>query len=191
MRVTYVVRGNEVIFGHESQVCVVRGDPRFGGAFVLVNSVCDKNIRSNGVREVPLPARCMGLNTVKILEEYLVKHRPPSGGVLLAAPHGLGWRSTPYTGSGKALLAAYARAFPGAGKQRLGASSWRKSFPQWLERSGCTDTEVTDLCGWSRKGLHGRVGTKVAYVVTELDMQLRIKAGLSQRLRKERECRGL
>ena len=123
LKVIYVIRNGEVVFSRESQVRVVRGDPRHGGAFVLVGSVVDKNIRKNGLREVPYPAKWMGMNTGEFLEWYLLTYRPPSGGFLLAAPHGLGWRSTRYTGSGKALLAAYAKAFPGAGEQRLGASS--------------------------------------------------------------------
>jgi hypothetical protein len=191
LTVTYSVRHGKVVFGENSQVRVVRGDPRHAGPYILVTSTVDKNIRANGKREVPYPARCMGMDTVEFFEWYLLTHRPPSGGFLLAAPHGKGWRKTRYSGAGKALLKAYARAFPGSGPQKLGASSWRKSFPQWLERSGGTDTEVTDICGWSRKGLKGRVGTKAAYTITELDMQLRIKAGLSSKLRKEQARRGV
>jgi hypothetical protein len=188
--VTYTVMQGKVGFGKDSHVKVVEGDPRYGGWYLRMRSFCDTNVRRNQVREVPIPGRCMGMEPVKFVSWYLLTCRPPSGDYLLAAPHGKnGWYKSRYTGSGSALRSAYARAFPRMAAHKLGAASWRESFPQWLERAGRTDTEVTDICGWSRKGLKARVGTKAAYTITELDMQLRIKAGLERRLRKECERR--
>ena len=56
--------------------------------FILITSSVDKNVDSSKVRKVPTPAKVLGVRTVELMQAYLVKMEPPSGGYLLAAPKG-------------------------------------------------------------------------------------------------------
>ena len=63
----------------------------------------------------PDKVRALRINCVKMLEDYLRREKPPSGGLLLAAPVGrTRFRDTPYSNHHAAFRAAYKRAFPEA-----------------------------------------------------------------------------
>ena len=79
---------------------------------------------------------------------------------------------------------AFARAFSKKQLARVGGSSLRKSWAQWMKRVRCTGVEVVDVCGWSRTALMRGLGTQVVYQHTELDSQMVIKKRMQSRLKR-------
>ena len=182
MRVSYTVgRSGAITFGEDSDVQVVRGDPRWQGgeAYILITSTVDKNVNSSKIWTSPIPDMVLEVECVRVLESYLRPCRPPSGGYLFAAPLGhAGFRKTVYTAVGDVVKQSYRRAYPGQVAVKLGGSSLRKSWPQWMESAGNTDREIVDVCGWSRKAIKDKMGTAQLYYDTQLEAQLRIKRDL-------------
>jgi hypothetical protein len=183
LRVFYKVRAGRVTFGEKSDVRIVVDDGDWREPYILITSSVDKNVDSSKVRKVPIPARVLGVSTVKLLQSYLVEMKPPSGGYLLAAPKGKqSWSTTRFSGMSKMVKAAFARAFPEKPALGVGGSSLRKSWAQWMKRTRCTEFEVVDVCGWSRAALMRAKGTQVVYQYTELDSQMVIKGRMQRRL---------
>ena len=181
LTVTYEVdaRG-EVVYDERSVVRVVRPVQGRPYIHVVVRGGLDKNVSSNKARHVPIPDKVLGVRPVAILENWLRRERPPSGGYLLAAPSGArGFYSTPYTAIGKTVQRAYARAFPGASMVGVGGASPRKSMPQWMHEAGHSVEEISDVGGWSLRRHLGAVHT---YFKTTLRQQLAIKQALHERL---------
>ena len=175
-----------IVYGRDSAVKVVR--PAAGRPYihVVVLGKKDKNVSSNKVRHVPIPEKVLGVRPVALLEDWLRRERPPSGGYLLAAPLGeRGFYATPYTALGKAVRGAYARAFPGASLDGVGGASPRKSLPQWLHEAGHSVEEISDVGGWALRSHLGAVHT---YFKTTLRQQLVIKRALMKRLRAAAVC---
>ena len=184
LKVTYKVRGGAVTFPPGSDVQIVR-DGSWKGPYIMIKSIVDKNVDSSKVRKVPIPAVVMGVHTVRLLQDYLVSMRPPSGGYLLAAPVGQQkWSKAKFSSMGKLVKGAFARAFPGMPATGVAGNSFRKSWAQWMKRVSCTDSEVVDICGWSRTALLKATGTQVIYQKTEIDSQLLIKEQMQKRLNK-------
>ena len=190
LKVSYAVKGGKIVYGSQSEVRVIRGDPRWKQPYVLIVSKVDKNVDPSKVRRVPIPRKVLGVRVVEQLENYLLDLRPPTGGFLLAAPQGKGkWRSTAFTAWGNVIQGAYERTFPNIElDDKIGGCSMRKSWPQWMQRAGNSDREQVDICGWSRKSIQQRKGTKEVYVITELDSQLLIKQSIGRRLRQVQDA---
>ncbi|KAK3287255.1 hypothetical protein CYMTET_5227 [Cymbomonas tetramitiformis] len=77
----------------------------------------DKNADARKPRRFYLPEEVheLGVRPVELLENYILRERVPSGGLLFTAPKGAtGWYGTPYKGHGRAFKKAYQRAFPAA-----------------------------------------------------------------------------
>ena len=137
-------RDGSVRYGSDSNVEVLYS-VELRQRYIRVRIDVDKNV--DGRREVyayiPEAIPTLGVRPVRLLEDYLRRLRPPSGGFLLAAPHtrtfsgALSFRATPYSGFSRAFRAAYARAWPNpalrsAHISRVGSHSGRKSLAQWL-----------------------------------------------------------
>ena len=183
LKVEYKVAGGCVTFGRKSDVRIVRDDEDWRQPYILVTSSVDKNVDKSKIRKVPIPAKVLGVRTVELLQAYLLEMRPPSGGFLLAAPVGRqGWSTARFSGMGKLVKGAFARAFPEKQALGIGGSSLRKSWAQWMKRVRCTGFEVVDVCGWSRVALMRTLGTQVVYQYTELDSQMVIKKRMHRRL---------
>lgn len=170
----------DIVYDPRSVVRVVRPERGRPYIHIVVRGLMDKNVSSNRVRHVPIPDEVLGVQPVALLEDWLRRERPPSGGYLLVAPSGVrGFYSTQYTALGKAVQRAYARAFPGASLEGVGGASPRKSLPQWLHEAGHSVEEISDVGGWALRRHLGAVHT---YFKTTLQQQLAIKRALHQRL---------
>lgn len=156
LRCTYRVRSNgRVTYPADSQVRVVRPPPpepsyihvRVGG-----RHSSDKNATAAkpGDRFIPAIVHQLEVHPVELFEAYLVLERPPSGGLLLAAPLGkTGFRDTPFTNHGEAFVKAYERSHPEADDSKLvGSGSARKALAQWLWSGGWAKRVIADAGGW-------------------------------------------
>lgn len=153
LRCDYRVRGDGTVhYGPSSDVWVDREDRR---PYIRLKVNADKNVTARKQREAVIPdvVRRLGIRPVAMLEGYLVRERPPSGGYLLAAPLGrTGFRTTPYGNMGKAYQDAYRTAFPQAGDaNRFGSGSARKAMSQWLWADGWAKRVIADAGGWFLK----------------------------------------
>ena len=90
-----------------------------------------------------------------LLEAYLIKYKPPSGGFLLSAPLSAKkntFRTTRFTGLGAAVKRAFSAVFP---RDKLvdliGSHSGRKSLAQWLWDAGHCRRVIANACGWFMK----------------------------------------
>ncbi|KAK3233696.1 hypothetical protein CYMTET_56020 [Cymbomonas tetramitiformis] len=111
----------------------------------------DKNVDARKPRYFYLPEHIPGLgcSPVALLEEYVLRERVPSGGLLFVAPKGAsGWYPGPYMGHGRAFVRAYDRAYPGARDGCLyGGGSARKSLGQGLWTYGWASRMISDVGG--------------------------------------------
>ena len=117
-----------------------------------VLSCADKNATAKKRRDVYIPdkVRALRIRCVDMLEDYLRREKPPSGGLLLAAPVGrTRFRDTPYSNHHAAFRAAYKQAFPEADDAgKFGSGSARKAMAQWLWASGWAKRVIADAGGW-------------------------------------------
>ena len=136
------------------------------------------------MRKVPIPAKVLGVHTVGLLQAYPVEMKPSLGGHLLAAPLGKrhGWSTARFSGTGKLVKGAFARAFPEKSARGVGGGSLMTSWAQWMKRVHFTEFEVVDVFGWSKAALMRAKGTQVVYQYTELDSQMVIKERMQRRL---------
>ena len=107
LRVKYRVVDGRVCYSSSSPVQVVR--PPRGRPYIHAVVSADKNVTSRKRRDVYIPDKVYRLDVkaVDMLETYILRERPPSGGLLLAAPLGkTGFRATPYTNHHAAFRAA-------------------------------------------------------------------------------------
>jgi len=110
----------------------------------------DKNVHASKVRLVSIPDVCMGVHPVRMLEDYLMRVGPPSGGQLLVAPQGAsGFRKTRYTAWCALFKRVHNMAFPNLGGDMVGGGAPRKSMPVWMWRAGHSRRKIADVCGWS------------------------------------------
>ncbi|KAK3282092.1 hypothetical protein CYMTET_10151 [Cymbomonas tetramitiformis] len=132
-------------------VVVVRGDGNLR-PYVRGRLQRDKNVDARTPRFFYLPEHIPGLccSPVALLEDYVLRERVPSGGLLFAAPEGAsGWYPGPYMGYGRAFVRAYGRAYPTARDGHLyGDGSARKSLGQWLWTYGWASRMISDVGGW-------------------------------------------
>lgn len=147
---TYELLPRTIIYAPDSRVKVVR--ERGQRPLIHAAVAADKNATSKKRRDVYIPdkVRALRINCVKMLEDYLRREKPPSGGLLLAAPVGrTRFRDTPYSNHHAAFRAAYKRAFPEADDtDKFGSGSARKAMAQWLWASGWAKRVIADAGGW-------------------------------------------
>ena len=119
------------------------------------NIMADKNVNARKRRQFYMPDVIpkLGIAPPDMLDEYIIRERPPSGGYLTVAPLGKrGFRETPYGNHGKAFASAYRQAFPEDQAWKVyGSGSARKSMAQWLWASGWAKRVVSDAGGWYSK----------------------------------------
>ena len=149
LRLYYVIRNGKIEYLPKSSVQVVsppNGKPRIHGKVKV-----DKNVDTSKQREFHIPhkVKALDLHPIELLESYIYDFRPPSGGFLLAAPLGAGFRTGAYTNFHSAYRKAYMRAFPDATDGACyGSGSPRKSLAQWLCASGWAKRIISDAGGW-------------------------------------------
>ncbi|KAK3234403.1 hypothetical protein CYMTET_55345 [Cymbomonas tetramitiformis] len=128
-------------------VVVVRGDGNLR-PYVRGRLQRDTNVDARKPRFFYLPEHIPGLccSPVALFEDYVLRKRVPSGGLLFAAPKGAsGWYPGPYMGHGGAFVRAYGRAYPTARDGHLyGGGSARKSLGQWLWTYGWASRMISD-----------------------------------------------
>jgi len=162
-----------------SGIWVERLDPRWPRPYIVVHLKRDKNVHASKVRFVPIPDVCMGIHPVEMLEDYLVKVGPPSGGRLLVAPQGTtGFRKTRYTACCALFKRLHNAAFPNSGDHMVGGGTPRKSMPMWMWRAGHSRRKIADVCGWSIRDKRACD----SYIWTDVDLQLKVKRGLWRKL---------
>jgi hypothetical protein len=148
--VKYRVVDGRIVYSSSSPLRVV--SPPKSRRFIHALVSADKNVTSRKRRDVYIPDRVyeLRIDCIDLLEDYILRERPPSGGLLLAAPLGkTGFRSNPYTNQHAAFRAAYARAHPDASDATAyGSGSARKSMAQWLWASGWAKRVIADAGGW-------------------------------------------
>ena len=155
-RVVYNSSGALVVeYRPESDVRVVRNADL--GDHILINVDVDKNVNALKRRQAYIPSEvgALGLHPVLMLERYLIKYRPPSGGFLLAAPKSAKlktFRENRFTGLSGAVKRAFAAVFPrDAAVDLIGSHSGRKSLAQWLWNAGHCRRVIADAGGWFMK----------------------------------------
>jgi len=156
LRCSYRLRADgRVEFATNSQVRVVR-PPYPAAPFIHVRvgggHSSDKNATSAkpGDRFIPAVVHQLELKPVELFEAYLIIERPPSGGLLFAAPLGkTGFRLTTFSNHGEAFIKGYERSHPDAtDSDTLGAGSARKAAAQWLWSGGWAKRVIADAGGW-------------------------------------------
>ena len=156
LRIIYRVRDDGTIhYDPRSSVRVMRPPPP-QEPFIHVKVKGDKNVTSakQGDRYIPSYVAALDVLPVELLETYLIRDRPPSGGYLLVAPLGHAqWRDTPYGNHGPAFKKGYLRAHPEAtDADKFGSGSARKALAQWMWGDGWAKRVIADAGGWfSRK----------------------------------------
>jgi hypothetical protein len=127
------------------------------GDHILIDVDVDKNVNALKRRKAYIPdeVRALGLFPVHMLEHYLIKYRPPSGGFLLAAPRSAKlktFRTNRFTGLSNAVKRAFSAVFPrDASVDLVGSHSGRKSLAQWLWNAGHCRRVIADAGGWFMK----------------------------------------
>jgi len=156
IRYTIVIAAGQlplIIYHADSDIRVVRNDPELG-PHIVINVDVDKNVNSTSARLAYLPEAIpdMGIFPIDVLESYLLRVRPPSGGFLLAAPKGLKnhtFFTNPFTGMAGVFIKAFKKAFPNSPKQEfIGSHSGRKSLAQALWDMGLCRRFIADVGGW-------------------------------------------
>ena len=127
------------------------------GDHIAINVDVDKNVNALKRRQgfVPDEVPALGLSPVAMLERYLIKYRPPSGGFLLSAPKSAKkktFRTSRFTGLSNAVKRAFAAVFPlDATVELIGSHSGRKSLAQWLWNAGHCRRVIADAGAWFMK----------------------------------------
>lgn len=141
---SYLVRPDGSILYDADSAVQVKFNTELGVRYIQLRVDVDKNVdaRHECYAFIPEHVPALDVHPVGLLEDYLRTFRPPSDGLLLAAPRTrrIGparFHPTKYTGFNSAFKAAYARAFPdpatrSANLSRVGSHSGRKSLAQWL-----------------------------------------------------------
>eukprot|EP00238_Polyblepharides_amylifera_P000975 CAMPEP_0196572842 /NCGR_PEP_ID=MMETSP1081-20130531/2821_1 /TAXON_ID=36882 /ORGANISM="Pyramimonas amylifera, Strain CCMP720" /LENGTH=355 /DNA_ID=CAMNT_0041890303 /DNA_START=887 /DNA_END=1954 /DNA_ORIENTATION=- len=150
LRCLYRVVGNKLVFSKDSDVKIVTGDATDDRPYVLIRVRKDKNVTSANPRYHYIPDKCLGVQCVLLLAEYLLVERPPSGSYLLSAPIGKSaFRLTRYTAQGASFRKAFERVFPNDPfAQYVSGGSPRKSLAQWLWDNGQERRLIADVGGW-------------------------------------------
>lgn len=139
-----------------SDVAVVRDNVDLG-VHIVINVDVDKNVNALKRRNAYIPDEVPALNLfpVQMLERYLMKYRPPSGGFLLSAPKSAKkhtFNTNRFTGLSAVVKRAFAAVFPGdATVDLVGSHSGRKSLAQWLWNAGHCRRIIADAGGWFMK----------------------------------------
>jgi len=138
---------------------------------VCVRLVRDKNVSKANQRVVAIPEEFFGVNVIDLLEDYLVRVRPPSGGRLLASPKEhrklvpnrrslylrpgqyIACNGGAYTATCDAVRRAVKRTgeifgWEGAEEQKYGGGSPRKTTADLLYACGHTKKMIADVGGW-------------------------------------------
>ena len=162
LRIFYRLSGaGQIIYLPESNVKVLWDEDR-REYYIELKVDVDKNVLEGDCvyAYIPHSIPSFDLHPVHLLEDYLRRVRPPSGGFLLAAPRGRfppasSFFTGPYSNFAKAFRSAYLRAWPGASADvihRIGSHSGRKSLAQWLWDAYQSTRLIADIGHWKTSG---------------------------------------
>lgn len=162
IRVNYrITLSGEVLFLGGSHVRVDR-DPDLDIEYIELRVFKDKNVREGdaALSYIPDQVASLGIRPVEVLLHYLRAVRPPSGGLLLAAPKGRGLRPTafypgPFTQMAQVVQRALARVAPLTLQDelvRVGSHSGRKSLASWLWEAHRSARLIADVGHWRAPG---------------------------------------
>ena len=157
----YIAESGQVVYRPESNVRVLWDSER-QEYYIELQIDVDKNVLEGDrvFAYIPQAIPGFGLSPVHLLDDYLRRVRPPSGGFLLAAPRSrqfppTSFQSGPYSNFAKAFKTAYLRAWPSASATdtaRIGSHSGRKSLAQWLWDAYQSTRLIADIGHWKTSG---------------------------------------
>jgi hypothetical protein len=176
-----VSRQGQLIFRNSSQLKIITNDPSWEHPYISAEVFTDKNLDARKTRTVVIPHSALGIKPVKMLRDYLLQHRPPSGGFLFAAPQGRFFRSTRYSNFSNALRKAYSTAFPDASDiKKYAGGTPRKTLSQLIWDAGYSKRILADVGGWAL-----RTDAVDIYFKTQGHQILHLLHGLGRRLQRK------
>ena len=162
LRIFYAISEQGTIqYLPESQVSV-HWDSETAQYYIRLRIIKDKNVHAHQEIFAYIPGHLPNfhLRPLQLLEDYLRTFRPPSGGLLCAAPRTrhvgpCQFYSGPYSQLSRAFKDAYGRAFPDAHSRtvdidRVASHSGRKSLAQWLFDAHQNSRLLADVGHWAR-----------------------------------------